>query len=346
MSIIACTYFDGRASVARPASLITAGGRVRLVGHDLDAVLDPASLRVSRRVADTPRWIYLPDGGACMVADNAAIDRIAQTSRLEALLLKVESHAVWAAVATMVVVAIVLALVRFGIPATAEAIAGHLPPATVQQIGERTLASLDRQWLLPSALSAGRRAAIRARLDALLRADGGGAVRLEFRNAPRIGPNAFALPGNIIVVTDQLVTLSRHPDEVAGVLAHELGHLRLNHAVRGLLEGSAAALIVAAVTGDIASTSTLAASAPALLLQNKFSRDNESEADRFALDLLRRAGIDSAHLADILARLQGQGGTSMPILLASHPATAERIAAARAASNGARAARPPAETRP
>lgn len=337
MSVIACTYFDGRLSAGEPASLIVAGGRVRVIGRGVDLAVEPRRLRLSARVAHTPRWVYLPDGGACATGDNAAIDRIARLSRLERMLVATESHAPLAALATLLLVALVVAFIRFGIPFLADHAARRLPTSVTASIGERALASMEGQWMLPSSLGSQRRQRIQARMATLVAADGGRQVRLEFRDAPKIGPNAFALPGDIIVVTDQLVTLSRHDDEVAGVLAHELGHLRLNHSMRGMLESSAAALIVAAITGDIASTSTLAATAPTLLLQSKFSRDNESEADRFALDLMRRAGMDSAYLAEILERIRGSRKGSVPAFLASHPATEERVAAARAASNGARA---------
>jgi Zn-dependent protease with chaperone function len=156
---------------------------------------------------------------------------------------------------------------------------------------------------------------------------------LEFRTSRAIGPNAFALPGGIIVITDELVALAKSDDELLAVLAHELGHVRLRHTMRRLLESSAVAMLIAGITGDIASTSSLAASAPAVLLQSKFSRDNETEADRFAFDLMRRAGIDPKYFAVLLARLEAKRGPGpFPAFLSSHPPSAERNALALAAS--------------
>src|SRR5438094_7952747 len=94
---------------------------------------------------------------------------------------------------------------------------------------------------------------------------------LEFRQS-FIGANAFALPSGIIVVTDDLVRLSRSDDEVLGVLAHELGHVKHRHTMRRLLEGSATALIIAGGTGDLASTTSPAAAAPAARLQTTYPR--------------------------------------------------------------------------
>ena len=70
-------------------------------------------------------------------------------------------------------------------------------------------------------------------------------IRLEVRSAPQIGANAFALPSGIIVVTDELVALSEDDDELAAVIAHELGHVHHRHIMRTVIQNSAAALLVA-----------------------------------------------------------------------------------------------------
>jgi predicted Zn-dependent protease len=98
--------------------------------------------------------------------------------------------------------------------------------------------------------------------------------------------------------------------------------------MRRLLEGSAIALLVAGVTGDVASATSLAAAAPTLVLQTKFSRDNEREADAYAIELLRKAGFDPHHFAAILARMEAQAPRApmLPTFLSTHPSTGERKA--------------------
>jgi len=101
--------------------------------------------------------------------------------------------------------------------------------------------------------------------------------------------------------------------------------------MRRLLESSATALIIAGVTGDIASTTSLAAAAPTLLLQTKYSREHEREADAYSIDLMGKAGIEPRHFAALLARLEGEapGRGGLPGFLSSHPPTEERTALAR-----------------
>jgi predicted Zn-dependent protease len=136
--------------------------------------------------------------------------------------------------------------------------------------------------------------------------------------SPVIGANAFALPSGIIVLTvsgEAGAGGRRGP----AVLAQS-GHVRHRHIMRRLLEGSAVALLVAGVTGDVAAATSLAAAAPTLVLQSKFSRDNEREADAYALGLLRRAGIGPQHFGAILARMEAQAprGPMLPFL-STHP---------------------------
>lgn len=335
MSPIAAVYFDGKDSLRHEVSLLIGGGKVKLVGRDLELEFVARKVRVAPRLGNTPRWLYLPGGGACVVADNDAVDRFAREKPFTRLLNRLEARPAYAVAAVALVVALVWLLIDRGLPPAVEYVAERIPRSAENTLGEKTLEALGHNWFRPSALSTARMEALRAKFADLAKAAGdNGPLRLEFRASP-IGANAFALPGGTIVVTDDLVKLARNDEQVLAVLAHELGHVHYRHTMRHLLQGSATALIIAGVTGDIASTTSLAASAPALLLQTKYSRDFEREADAFALDLLKQTGIGPQHFAAILARLQakhGDGGV-MPTFLSSHPPTAEREALARAAAD-------------
>lgn len=118
-----------------------------------------------------------------------------------------------------------------------------------------------------------------------------------------IGANAFALPGGIMVVTDEIVTLAKNDTEIIAVLAHELGHVKQRHAFRQSLQGLLSGLILAAVTGDV---SSVGSGLPAVLMQMRYSREHETEADMFALNALQKACLPTKAFADILQRLQAQ----------------------------------------
>lgn len=333
MSVLRADYFDGKSSRRQPVTLLIARDRMKIVGRDVDLEVDARRVRRSLRVADTPRWFYLPGGGACVTADNDAVDRITRTRRYERLLHRWESRPAYAALAVLLVAAAAWLLLEFGLPAAAGRIAEVIPPQAEANLGREALQGLERQLMQPSALSESRQKALRARFAALAREAGDATpYQLEFRASRAIGPNAFALPSGIIVVTDELVKLAKRDEEVLAVLAHELGHVRHRHTMRRLLEGSATALVIAAITGDVSSAAALASAVPALLLQTKYSRDNEREADDFAIALLQKGRIEPRHLAAILARMEqmARGGRGIPGFLSTHPETKEREARARA----------------
>jgi Zn-dependent protease with chaperone function len=235
--------------------------------------------------------------------------------------------AVASAIATLALLAVGY---RFGLPRLAESVAKGLPESWVQALGGHTLDALDETVFEPTALDPAWREALTARLEALRPPDGEvPAHTLHFRGGA-MGANAFALPGGEIVVTDALVELSHSDEEVLGVLAHELGHLRERHALRGLIQASVVGMLIAVWLGDVGSVAT---ALPAFVLEAKYSRDFEREADHYAVTLFAANGMDARPLADLLQRLESSrdGGAPDPhglsAYLASHPATAERIRA-------------------
>jgi len=339
MSVIEADYFDGKSSVKRPVGIVVSRGKLKIIGRDLEQEFDARLVRRSLRIANTPRWLYLPGGGACVTSDNAVVDRITRERRYERTLHEWESRPAYAALAVALVVGMLWLLVDRGVPVAVEHIAGHIPVEAEAALGRETLRALDERMMRKSTLAASKQNSLRAKFAGMVRAAGETAPHtLEFRESA-VGANAFALPSGIIIVTDGLVRLSRSDDEVLGVLAHELGHVKHRHTMRRLLEGSATALIIAGVTGDVASTTSLAAAAPAVLLQTRYSRDNEREADAYAVQMMRRANVDPTYLARILTRMERSGGgrgRNIPTFLSTHPQTGEREALALAAAGETR----------
>ena len=156
------------------------------------------------------------------------------------------------------------------------------------------------------------------------------------RTSGKIGPNAFALPGGAIVLTDGLVDLARNDAQVSAVLAHEIGHVRHRHGLRQALQAAGLAALITALAGDAVSITSLAVTLPTLLLQNGYSREFEDEADSYAFQRLREIGLSPKDFAEIIARLEefrskdagatrSNTGERNMDYLSTHPATARRI---------------------
>mgnify|MGYP001224349464 CR=1 FL=1 len=143
-------------------------------------------------------------------------------------------------------------------------------------------------------------------------------------------PNAFALPGGHVVVTTSLLELADRPEEVAGVVAHELAHVTRKHGLRKILS-SAGPYILCRVfmRGNRGLMGVLAGSSQLLVYQS-FSQEYELEADDVGWSYLVAARIDPRGLPDMLKKLKAEQERMklvqvMPQAFSSHPATEKRL---------------------
>jgi Zn-dependent protease with chaperone function len=174
-----------------------------------------------------------------------------------------------------------------------------------KEIADEGLKGLDRAVFKPSKVAEDRRQRLRG-IFATLATEGGVTARLEFRDGNWVGANAFALPGGVVVVTDQLVELFEDNEHVAAVLAHEVGHLRHRHGARSILQDSLVALGTMAVLGDATSVASIATTLPTVMLHTSYSRDFERESDQFAFELLKKTGRSPKLFAEALAAMEAE----------------------------------------
>jgi Zn-dependent protease with chaperone function len=140
--------------------------------------------------------------------------------------------------------------------------------------------------------------------------------------------NAFALPGGEIFLLTGLVKQAQSPEEVAGVLAHELQHVLHRHVVRRTVEQMGMRLWIALLFGN--GGFAILANEAGKVLNLSFSRGQESEADLDGARLLARADLPVKPLEYFFARLakdQGMMGGEAAAFISDHPASADRVAA-------------------
>lgn len=330
-AILPLDFFDGRSARPQPVQAWVEAGTLRLRNAEGQVLSYPLRrVRWPERQRHGQRQTQLPDGGVLSAADARAWDDWAKASGLS------ESTTVrwmqsWRLVATAMLL-VVLALAagwRWGIPMAAGTVVALLPAEVEQQIGTQAMQSFDARWLKPSALTPARQRVITADFAALLQAGGRPtpAYQLHFRAADKaLGPNALALPGGHIVLTDALADLlADRPDALAGVLAHELGHVQQRHGLRMVVQAGLLASMAGLVVGDF---SAVLVGIPTVLGQQAYSREFEREADAYARDTLRAGARSPTAMLVFFERIetyqQGRSGTALPIALASHPATDER----------------------
>ncbi len=333
-------WFNGRSAAGVPVSLQRDGDALVIQALSGKAAHRVAWSQVQwpERTRHGKRLAHLPDGGSIEGSDPAAWDAWTRACGSdESLVVRLQQSWRGVALSMVLLVSVCFGAYRWGVPWAAQVVVNWVPQTVEQQLGESVLRSLDGELLLPSKLAPAEQALWRERTVQAVRAMPPGWVgpwTLEFRSVPRLGPNAFALPGGTVIVTDELLALAgKDTDMVMGVIGHELGHVRRRHGLHSVAQASALAMIAGAVWGDV---STLLATMPVILGQAAYSRDAERKADTDALMVMQRNQISPqamVRLFDALDRdpkvqAMREGGPDglLGIAIATHPPDAERRA--------------------
>jgi hypothetical protein len=215
--------------------------------------------------------------------------------------------------------AVAAALLFFGWRDLTVAIAGRVPLAWEAKIGDNLLKSMlgDRKTCNEAA---GKQALdgfiARIKPTGLAELD----VTIDVVMSDEV--NAFALPGGHVLLYSALIERAAGPQELAGVLAHELSHVELRHPARGIVQqlGLGALLNLMFGGSDLGSLGQVAA-----LLA--YSREMEAEADARATTLLQSANVDASGLASFLQSMAETDPEELPEWLSTHPDSAARAAA-------------------
>ncbi len=318
---IPAIYFDGKTSRRFAVELAVTAGTAFVTGDiQRDCPID--ELRVSERVRNAARKVTFPDGAYLEVSDNAELNQLlAETGYRDSLVVSLQQSWRGTLLACAATIAVLILGYLHGLPAASEAIAKTLPEQAERLIGRETLGFMDRGIMSPTQLPEARRNAIITQFNALVPPkEGVPTYEIIFRKS-RIGPNAFALPSGQIVITDQIVQLVGSDDAIIAILAHELGHLHERHMMRRVIQSSAIGAAALALFGD---ASSIVAGIPTIMLDLKYSRDAEREADDYAIAMLKANGIALSNLALLFEKISEESDGSTPYL-SSHPPAAERI---------------------
>ncbi|MEM6604847.1 MAG: M48 family metallopeptidase [Pseudomonadota bacterium] len=326
--MIQARYFDGQRSGGSEAQLVLLSEGIRLQLAEVSRTYARNELRVTPPVGHGDWVIELPDGGSLRVSDDDFVSHLSESLGGKSWVGVLEKKWRWAAAALVLTVSVVWAAVTIGIPAAAKQIAHAVPPDLEAEISEQSLSALDGVVFSPTALSREQQERLQYLFNEVRATRPEfSAYRMELRKS-RIGPNAFAVPGGVVIMTDELVQLTASDDELLAVIAHEVGHLYERHGLRTLLQNSASAVLIASITGDLTNITAFAAAVPTLLLQSRYSRDFEREADAFAFQYLHSKDISTDVLSDLLIRMEQSLGTDdegrLGSWFSSHPRSEER----------------------
>ena len=137
--------------------------------------------------------------------------------------------------------------------------------------------------------------------------------------------NAIALPGGKIYVFEGLLTKAENVDELAGVLAHELGHVKNRDGLRNMIYNGGTSFLIGLLFGDVTGSSAIIF-ASREMFQASHSREAERSADQMTIDVMRKLGRSPKPMGEFLLRVTGKEKGKALALMSSHPLSEDRLA--------------------
>ncbi|WFU42089.1 M48 family metallopeptidase [Bradyrhizobium sp. CB82] len=226
----------------------------------------------------------------------------------------------WSLAAAVSIVTVIL----FGVPLAADRLAPLVPEPLERRIG-------DAAEVQVKAVFGGRLCDEPAgqvaftKLMKRLRDAAGLDDAVKSAVLPTAVPNAFALPGGKVYLLSGLLNKADNVDEIAGVLAHELGHLKHHDNMRGLIYNGGTSFLIGLLFGDVTGSSAVIFASRSVV-EASYSREAETAADSFAIDVMHALGRSPKPAAKLMFRITGKEGGSGFTILASHPLTEDRLA--------------------
>lgn len=329
-------FSDGRTAAARDvrAAFHERGLVLRRAGTDDDdepliwpyGALTTAEPISSHAIDALVSYKHMP-GASLFVPNGMFARRLAEAApHLTTRAARRRAATPWlvAAVAAVLVAAAISALHL----SPARTVAGLLPDGVRNALGNRTITAMTDGKKV-CATPAGSAAV--AEMSRRLAPASLGSPRFEITVVDWELVNAFAAPGNRIVLTRGLIEKAGGPDEVAGVLAHEMGHGIELHPEAGIVRAIGLTAAVELMLGGGGGTIS---NVGVMLAQLSYTRQAEREADERGLQLLREARISPDGIAEFFRRMDelpagveraAGGGGGFLDMLRTHPATAERL---------------------
>jgi Zn-dependent protease with chaperone function len=327
-------YLDGRTAARHPAT-------IRLMREGIEITTEAPETRFwpYRELRQTQGFytgeeVRLERGGdlaeVLLIADIAFLESLHEASPHMGFRFhdpgRRGSRLRWTIVAAASAIAVTGATYLWGIPALAALLAPRVPVAWEQSVGQSAigyLAPAERRCADP------RLGAAMEEMVRRLTSPGPPApytLRVYVVNRPVV--NALAVPGGHVVIFRGLLERTATPEELAGVLAHELQHVLRRHATRAVIQDVSTGLLLMALTGDVTGPLAYGLQTARTLGDLRYSRRAEDEADTEGMKMLLAARVDPAGMIAFFETIQKEEGGRAKALtyLSSHPLAADRIA--------------------
>jgi Zn-dependent protease with chaperone function len=318
-------YFDGKSSRRR---LVILAFRDRLELQEPPEMATKWSYDDIRRVDSPSHTLRV----SCLTAPALArleIRDAAVAAELTARCPRLDEnipgrHGVGAIIAWSLAAAVsIVAVVLLGVPLAADRLAPLVAQSLERRLGDAAEGQVKVLFGGKYCNNKAGQAAFNKLVNAIREAAG---MDISIKTAVLLTPvpNAFALPGAKVYLLNGLLAKAENPDEIAGVLAHELGHLRHRDATRNLIYSGGTSFLIGLLFGDITGSGALIFASRSLVTSS-YSREAEYNADTFSIDVMHRLGRSPKPMGLLLYRVTGKEVDKSLSILSNHPLTEDRL---------------------
>jgi Zn-dependent protease with chaperone function len=320
----AAIYFDGRSSRRH---LVTLKFRERLELDELDQPRVAWSYEDIRR-ADSPSGILRLSCLSALGLARLEIRDAGLASEVIARCPRIDEnrpggHAFTIVGWSLAAAASILAMVWFGVPLVAERLTPLVPPAFERRLGDVADSQIKVIFGNKICNNPAGQAAF-TKLVTTLREAAGLDPSVRSAVLSTAVPNAFALPGGRVYLFDGLLAKAQNPDEIAGVLAHEFGHLKHRDGTRNLIHNGGTSFLIGLLFGDVTGSGAMIFASRSLLTAS-YSREAEQSADDFSIEMMHKLGRPTKPMGELLFRVTGKQGDHSLTILTGHPLTEDRL---------------------
>jgi Zn-dependent protease with chaperone function len=318
-------YFDGTSSRRRLVSLVLSD---RLELRESGAVVGEWAYADIRRVDGPSGTLRL----SCLTAPALArleIRDAAAAAELNSRCGELDAnlpgrHGVAAIIGWSLAAAVsIVAVILFGVPLAADRLTPFVPQALERRLGEAADSQMRAVFGARTCNEPAGQAAF-TKLVTVLRDAAGLDPSVQSAVLATPIPNAFALPGGKLYLFSGLLAKAQNPDEIAGILAHEMGHLKHRDSTRNLIHNGGTSFLMGLLFGDITGAGALIFASRSLVTAS-YSREAEENADAFSIEVMHRLGRSPKPMGQLLFRVTGKEGDHSLTILASHPLTEDRL---------------------
>jgi predicted Zn-dependent protease len=225
--------------------------------------------------------------------------------------------------------ALVAGIVSLATGVMVRSLAADVPPQWEKTFGDAEIQELRTNMIFVD--DSNQVARLTALAAPLVRAVPAGGTQFQFHVVESEFPNAFALPGGHIIITTALLQLVDRPEELLGVMAHEMAHITRHHHARKIISAAGPLVIFGVFFSSRDQMLEVLSGGSGLLVTQGFSQEYELEADEYGWKYLVAANIDPRGMIDMFKKFktfdaQFKLGDRLPQAFSSHPALDKRIA--------------------